>query len=128
MLKNVVLPAPLGPMIETIERSGTANVTSLTAVRPPNCLVTFAASRTGGRSAARRARASRGGVCGAHAGARRVDGLVVLDALVELLLAPPLGQQALGSQDHHDHQQEPEDREGDLGRVEVQPELAREPS
>ena len=25
MLKNVVLPAPLGPMIETIERSGTSN-------------------------------------------------------------------------------------------------------
>ena len=36
MLKNVVLPAPLGPMIETIERSGIENVTSLTATRPPN--------------------------------------------------------------------------------------------
>ena len=48
MLKNVVFPAPLGPMIETIERSGTENVTSLTAVRPPNCLVTFAASSTSG--------------------------------------------------------------------------------
>ena len=46
MLKNVVLPAPLGPMIETIERSGTWKVTSLTAVRPPNCFVTFVASRT----------------------------------------------------------------------------------
>ena len=45
MLKNVVLPAPLGPMIETIERSGSVNETSLTAVRPPNCLVMSAASR-----------------------------------------------------------------------------------
>ena len=41
MLKNVVLPAPLGPMIETIDFSGRLNVTSLTAVRPPNCLVMF---------------------------------------------------------------------------------------
>src|SRR5215218_4857758 len=45
MLKNVVLPAPLGPMIETIERSGRLNETSLTAVRPPNCLVMLLASR-----------------------------------------------------------------------------------
>ena len=42
MLKNVVLPAPFGPMIETIERSGNVNVTSLTAVRPPNCFVIVA--------------------------------------------------------------------------------------
>src|SRR4051812_41601367 len=40
MLKNVVLPAPLGPMIETIERSGMTNETSLTATRPPNVLET----------------------------------------------------------------------------------------
>ncbi len=35
MLKNVVLPAPLGPMIETIERRGIENETSLTATTPP---------------------------------------------------------------------------------------------
>jgi hypothetical protein len=34
-LKNVVLPAPLGPMSETIPRSGTEKLTSLTATRPP---------------------------------------------------------------------------------------------
>ena len=40
MLKNVVLPAPLGPMIETIDAlRGTANVTSLTATRPPKIFV-----------------------------------------------------------------------------------------
>ena len=39
MLKNVVLPAPLGPMIETIAFSGTRNDTPSTAVRPPNCFV-----------------------------------------------------------------------------------------
>src|SRR5690349_228051 len=46
MLKNVVFPAPLGPMMDTIDFSGTLNVTSLTAVRPPNCFVTFLASST----------------------------------------------------------------------------------
>ena len=30
-----------------------------------------------------------------------------------------------GSQDHHDHEQEAEDPEAELGEVEVQPELAR---
>src|SRR6478735_9061334 len=48
MLKNVVLPAPLGPMIETIDFSGRLKETSLTAVRPPNCLVMLAASRIAG--------------------------------------------------------------------------------
>src|SRR3954453_5785485 len=36
MLKNVVLPAPLGPMIETMLWRGIENVTSLTATSPPN--------------------------------------------------------------------------------------------
>ena len=41
MLKSVVLPAPFGPMTETIERSGTSSDTSATAVSPPNTLTTF---------------------------------------------------------------------------------------
>src|SRR3954465_12727198 len=48
MLKNVVLPAPLGPMIETIALSGTANVTSLQATRPPKTFDTFMAARIEG--------------------------------------------------------------------------------
>ena len=56
MLKNVVLPAPLGPMIETIERSGIENETSLTATRPPKTLETpSAVSRS--RRRVRRVRA-----------------------------------------------------------------------
>ena len=47
MLKNVVLPAPLGPMIETIERGATANEMSLTATRPPNALVTRSVASSG---------------------------------------------------------------------------------
>ena len=40
MLKNVVLPAPFGPMRLTIEPSGIVRSTSLTASRPPNRFVT----------------------------------------------------------------------------------------
>ena len=40
MLKKVVLPAPLGPMIETIDRRGIENDTSLTATRPPKIFET----------------------------------------------------------------------------------------
>ena len=40
MLKNVVLPAPFGPISVTIEPRGMSKSTSLTAVRPPNRLVT----------------------------------------------------------------------------------------
>ena len=39
MLKNVVFPAPLGPMIETIAFSGTRNDTLSTAVSPPKIFV-----------------------------------------------------------------------------------------
>src|SRR6185503_5785897 len=38
-LKNVVLPAPLGPMTECSDPSSTSRVTSLTAVRAPKDLV-----------------------------------------------------------------------------------------
>src|ERR1700729_2306619 len=48
MLKKVVLPAPFGPISETIDRAGMSNVTSLTAIRPPNRLVIPWASRIGG--------------------------------------------------------------------------------
>src|SRR5207249_494400 len=38
-LKNVVLPAPLGPMTECSEPSSTASVTALTATRAPKDFV-----------------------------------------------------------------------------------------
>ena len=54
------------------------------------------------------------------------DGFVgVLVGVSHLLLAPSFRQQALRSQDHHDHQQEAVDPEGDLRHVEVEAELAR---
>ena len=62
MLKNVVLPAPLGPMIETIERSGIEKETSLTATRPPKIFDTLSVASSVG------AEPSPILVCGAAAG------------------------------------------------------------
>ena len=45
MLKKVVLPAPFGPMSDTIERSGMTKSTSFTATSPPNSLRTAVATR-----------------------------------------------------------------------------------
>ena len=44
-LKNVVLPAPLGPMIEAIWPSSSVKSTLSSAVRPPKRLVMPRASR-----------------------------------------------------------------------------------
>ena len=38
-LKSVLLPAPLGPMMERISPASAEKLTSLTAVRPPKRLV-----------------------------------------------------------------------------------------
>src|ERR1700694_5772101 len=43
MLKNVVLPAPFGPIRLTIEPSGMSKLIEFTARRPPNRFVTFRA-------------------------------------------------------------------------------------
>ena len=45
MLKNVVFPAPFGPMIETIDPTGMSIETSLTARSPPNSFDTSSALR-----------------------------------------------------------------------------------
>ena len=47
MLKNVVLPAPFGPMRLTIDFSGIVKSTLLTAMRPPNRLVTRGVEEVG---------------------------------------------------------------------------------
>jgi hypothetical protein len=45
MLKNVVFPAPFGPMRLTMDASGMSKSTALTARRPPKVLVIPRASR-----------------------------------------------------------------------------------
>ena len=57
MLKNVVLPAPFGPMIETIDRRGTANDTSFDRDEAAETFVTCRAARGGRRRRSRSRRA-----------------------------------------------------------------------
>ena len=131
MLKNVVLPAPFGPMIETIDRSGIVEVDVVDRRQ--------AAERLGDRQRLEdgalvlRGRSSGSRVCvsslmpdlverlGLLADAGRVAGS---DAR-ELELASSLRQEALGPEHHHDHEQEAEDPEAQLGQVEVEPDLRR---
>ena len=58
-LKNVVFPAPFGPIRPTIERAGMTRSTWLTATRPPKALVTPRASSRGRPPASRGAAADR---------------------------------------------------------------------
>src|SRR3954462_11897650 len=112
-LKKVVLPAPLGPISETMPFSGTLKSTSLTATRPPKTFETFVASRTVSLMAYLVE-------LGRHGPALRVLGVDL--GLVELKFASGGWQEALGPQHHHHEQEEAEDPEVDRRDVEVQPE------
>ena len=60
-LKNVVLPAPLGPIRPMISPRATRKFTESTAVRPPNRMVTFSADRIVSPAAAEAAPGTRVG-------------------------------------------------------------------
>src|SRR4051794_29190225 len=103
MLKNVVLPAPFGPISETIAPRGTVKSTSFEATRPPNSLRIFSAtSRSSGM----------GGV---------VERLVV-HAFMEFGAPPGARDQAFGPDEHRHHQDDPEDAGGVERPVDVGPE------
>src|SRR5215212_9551195 len=115
MLKNVVLPAPLGPIRLTIERSGMSKSTSLTATRPPKTLVIPRASRmlptlfpfssaTG---------------CSPE----RITNVPAFSA-AQLLGALAVGEDAFGPQEHHEHQDEAEQEEVVLRDVRLAQERA----
>ena len=101
MLKNVVLPAPFGPIRLTMERSGMSKSTALTATRPPKTLVIPRASRM------------------------LADVLVLLShgpfpqrvtdvaafAAAQLFGALAVGDYALGPQEHHEDKEEAEQEE-----------------
>src|SRR5215510_14578021 len=84
-LKNLVLPAPFGPMIDAMWPCSRSKSTWLSAVRPPKRLVIFRASRTTGIA-------------------------VVLPArfAFELAVAAPGREDALRPEDHHQHQDQSE--------------------
>src|SRR5919109_2277409 len=98
MLKNVVLPAPFGPIRLTIERSGMSKSTSLTATRPPKTLVIPRASRMLPFSSA------------TGRAPERVTGVTTLPA-VQLLGALAVGDDAFGAEEHHQDQDDAEQQE-----------------
>src|SRR5215813_12089813 len=96
-LKNVVLPAPLGPMIDAIVPCSRSKSTSWSAVNPPNRLVTPLASRTAATSGLRR---------------RPVLAL-------ERAVTPSGGEDALRAKDHHQDQDQAEDHALVFRRLEL---------
>src|SRR5215210_7323587 len=115
MLKNVVFPAPLGPIRLTIALSGMSKSTALTATRPPKTLVIPLASRMLGVAAS---------LLSSGTGQPRY--VIVLLTLAQLLLALAVRDYAFGSQEHHHHQQDTEEEEVVLGDVRVREQGATE--
>src|SRR5215203_3416937 len=98
MLKNVVLPAPFGPIRLTIERSGMSKSTSLTAMSPPKILVIPRASRMLPFSSA------------TGRSPERVADVAAFPA-AQLFGALAVGDDALGPQEHHEDKEETEQQE-----------------
>src|SRR5687768_3607491 len=97
MLKNVVLPAPFGPIRLTMERSGMPKSTELTATRPPKTLVIPRASRM---LAASMSLSDTGPF---------PRGCSLLIVLVQLLGPLSVGDNPFRPQEHHHHQDDAED-------------------
>src|SRR6187551_3778904 len=108
MLKNVVLPAPFGPIRLTIEPCGIAKSTSLTATRPPNSLRMSEATR-------------RSVIARAPIGVGPLEGDVVerrvAHTLLELALVPSFRDQPRGPEEHDDHDDQTVDAEVVLRHV-----------
>src|SRR6187402_1449095 len=102
MLKNVVLPAPFGPMSDTMDFSGMRKSTSLTAMRPPNSLRTAVAT-------------SRSVIGPVAVGVRALERDVVERRVVHpelyLLFVPTFGDEAGGPEQHHQHDDQAVDPE-----------------
>src|SRR5687768_13462089 len=113
MLKNVVFPAPFGPIRLTIEPVGIVKSTSLTATRPPNSLRTSDATRMSV-------------IPRIPVGVRPfvldvVEGRVA-HALLELSFVPAFGDQPRGPEEHYEHDDQSVDPEVVLRNV-LDPEL-----
>src|ERR671913_1602190 len=97
MLKNVVLPAPFGPIRLTMERSGMLKSTELTATRPPKTLVIPRASRMLAASMSLSGTSPFPRGCG------------LLIILVQFLGPLSVGDYPFRPQEHHHHQDDAED-------------------
>src|SRR3954452_3546207 len=114
MLKNVVFPAPFGPMSETIALAGTVNSTSSTATRPPNSL-------------------RRNSVRSSGPAASGTGDLVVVERLVVNLRVVPLRRDGgaryhpLGPEEHDDDDDHTEDPDLVERHIEMRVEVAVDP-
>src|SRR5215213_2086825 len=117
MLKNVVLPAPLGPIRLTIERSGMSKSTELTATSPPKTLVIPRASMMLATFSLE-----------TFSSLIDVPTQCVADvaalAAAELFGALAVGDYALGPEEHHEHQDNAEQEEVVLRYVRLAQERA----
>src|SRR5262245_64715695 len=102
MLKNVVLPAPFGPIRLTMVRSGIVKSTSFTATRPPNSLRTPSA-------VSRSAKLRVVPLVERLVVVLHVVEILVVDALVELLLPPLARDEPLRPEQHRQHEDDSED-------------------
>src|SRR6266487_3585243 len=105
MLKNVVFPAPFGPIRLTTEPRGITKSTSLVATSPPNSLRTFSATR----------------MSPSLAMLHVVEGRVG-HALVEFALASSARDQAFGPDQHRRDNDQAVDPELVFRDVEARPE------
>src|SRR5262245_32574879 len=104
MLKNVVLPAPLGPMRLTIDFSSMLKSTLLTAMSPPKRLTIFRATSS---SATWLGSDSADGAFPKCLFAELFDFLGGI--AVKLARALTVGEDAFGPRQHQDHQRHAED-------------------
>src|SRR5438067_450206 len=101
-LNSVVLPAPFGPIKPWISPTSTWMVTSRSAMRPPNCLVTCSTSRSAIVGLPQRVRCL-GSLRHACAGHRHRSSQLDRASLAR--------DEALWAEDHHDDQDGAEDEE-----------------
>src|SRR4029077_10800281 len=106
MLKSVVLPAPLGPMIDEMPRS-TAKSTPWSAVSPPNRFVTPRASKRAGT------------VADSTTQPRAVSQRRAPASMSELTLATARGEDPLRAEDHHEDEDDAEHHPLVLGGLEL---------
>src|SRR5690606_1600701 len=102
-LKNVVLPAPFGPITLAMVRRGTTRSTWLTAVSPPNRLVRSRVSSTASTISITLRAGSQ------DFGHSLLDGGCLLVQL-KLQAAALGGPDTLRAEHHHRHQQRTEDK------------------
>src|SRR3954447_21766569 len=114
-LKNVVLPAPLGPISAVMRPRCTSRCCTSTAVMPPNCRTMLSTTRIGsgfpapGRASKPDVSARR--AAGSASPVSTLGSAICSDIETQL---PLVAQDALWSEDHDQHQRHTDDDVGEL--------------